>query len=260
MPSTLIRRRVQLDPRAFAGEANANRTPGIHLTDVLHDVELTLNGGRSVYSGNGLTERDLEDYGLQGHLWEEEVMTGRLREKVRSTDGSALSIDRFVRLPEIALRLDGASAFYVDYTLPPEVIAELTKDHLLLTPDGWAYDPERLIEVKWCSKSANFDPDEPGKKGKRIWFWQVMGCLFAVSILLQRFVGLVEWHVQFPCGERKFGAEPPIYEQWMREYSAVEVMSIWTMVVDQIKWRTQMAEDGRGGGTDPHGWRRYLAA
>lgn len=259
MPSELVRQRLQLEPRAFASEANQRRTPGIHLTEILHDIEWVRNGGKSLHAGKGYTQTDLDDFSLQGYLWENEVMTGRLRQKVRETNGAVIDIADFVKVGEIVVSIDGSYAFEITeeiLALPLEMLVELCRGCIIMTPDGRAVSPDRLIEVKWTTKSAKMDPEASGDKGKQIWFRQVQGYLFGLSILLGRFVSGVEWHIQFVRGEYK-GGDPPIYERWLRTYDQADVMGVWSMIVNQLMWRTGQI-DGMGGGEDPHGWRQYL--
>lgn len=247
MPSELTRTRVILDADLFAGVANANRTPGIHLTDVLRDIEETVYGAHP----SDFTEEDLSQYALQGYLWED-AMTETLVRKVKRTDGRAIGIDGYVRVPELAVKLDGSCAFAIDPALPKHINSELARGYLLMSPDGRIELPDRLLECKWTTKSANMQPE----KVKRIWFHQVKSYLVGLSIWLGRPVLDVEWHVQFACGDR-WGV-PPIYEAWNRSYAAHEVFGSFKMVTDQVAFRTT-GDVAKGGGTDPHGWRRWAA-
>lgn len=249
----LIRTRLQIDPRAFASHANQTRTPGIHLTEILHDLEFVKNGMRSIYEGNGFTDSDLDDFALQGFLWED-VVTRALVNKVRETGGAAIGAADYESVPELALHIDCTYAFRLDdefKDLPQEVQAALVHDCILMTPDGLRRDPRRLLECKWTTKSANFNPEAAGDKGKRIWFHQVKGYLLGLSVLLREFIGDVEWHVQFPRGTYR-GDEPPIYERWDKQYERDEIMATWSMVVQHLRWRTS-AEGG-----DPHNWGQHL--
>lgn len=250
--SQLVRTRIKLDPRAFAGAANANRTPGLHATDVLRDIDGML--GRLKQSANAFTQSDLEDYALQGYLWEW-AMTETLRGRVVESDGAAIGLgERYTRLCEIAIRLDGSHAFFIDPTLPEELRIALTRGCLIMSPDGalgaTPDECEALIECKWTTKSARMDPETD----KRIWFSQVKLYLVGLSAVLGRLITNVQWHVQFAVGER--WGSPSVYERWDRSYDRAEMMAAWNMTVGQIQQRAY-GEVATGGG-DPFGWRRWL--
>lgn len=251
VPYELVRERMTLDPVAFSS-ANVTRTPGIHLTDVLRDHERVMAGGKGKHDGSTFTSDDLEAYQLQGYLWED-AMTETLRGRVVGSDGRAIGAIDYVRLPELALKLNGSYAFALDeafWSLPDEIRAALLLDTIIATPDGGmrlAGLIVRLIECKWTTKSANMKPESD----KREWFQQVKGYLVILSAWLGRVIDTVEWHVQFPCGTR--WGEPPIYERWVRRYTSQEMMQTWGLVTSHVAWRVTQA------GGDPHGWRRYVS-
>lgn len=255
----LVWRDMRLDPQAFASEANRTRTPGIHLTDVLRDMHSVANGGKSEYAIERTVE-DLNDYAVQGYLWEEEVMTGRLRHKVRAMDGGIVRLDPFVVLPEFAVSLDGSWACPLwsdrEVTGSYGTTPYNAENVIIMTPDGGigseASDIQALVEVKWLTKSASmFDM----QKARPLWYPQVKSYLFGLSIWLRRLLTDVYWHVQFACGTYK--GDPPIYREAFRSFSREEIWAQWESVVAHVRWRTG-EKDGRGGGEDPHGWGDYL--
>lgn len=244
-PHDLTRTRVELDPMAFAAAANARRTPGVHLTDVLKDMEIVLAGGKVATNGT-FTRADLDRYALQGFLWEW-AMTETLVDRIKETGGAVINRPtEYIRMPEIALAFDYQSAFYVDSSLPVELRVALTRGHVLVSPDGGCRYPSytALLEAKWTTKSANMKP----QTDKRIWFQQAPGYLLPVSLVLNQLVTDVEWHVQMACGTR--WGEPPIYERWDKRYTPTEVMQVWAPIVPHVQWRIANG--------DPHGWGRYV--
>lgn len=249
MASELRRRRIKLDPAGFAGEANAKRTPGIHLTDVLRDIDGVL--GR--LKKNSFSADDLDAFALEGYLWEWE-MTETLVSRVMETDGSALDLSDYQKLPEIAVRFDGSAAFEIDYQLDAEIRQAITKGCLIMSPDGARSNPDRLWECKRSRKSPRFDPDSQ-RDGKPQWFHQAKVNLLGLSMIRGKFIGSVEWHVSFPWGEQRH--EPPVYEIWERDYDQAEISQSWAMVGRHVEWRVK-GDAATGGGTDPHGWGKYL--
>lgn len=244
-PTDLTRTRVELDPIKFAASANARRTPGIHLTDVLRDIENVLAGGETRTDGT-FARADLDRFALQGYLWEW-AMTETLVNRVRATAGAAISIaDAYFSQAEIAISMDYSHAFYVDNELPADVLAALTKGYVLCSPDGGCRYSDRiaLLECKWTTKSANMTP----QRDKTLWFKQAPAYLLPMSIAMGRRVLDVEWHVQMAVGSR--WGEPPVYERWDKRYEPSEVMQVWAPVRPHIEWRITNG--------DPHGWGRFF--
>lgn len=240
------RTRIELDPVKFAASANARRTPGVHLTDVLRDIENVLGGGETRTDGT-FARADLDRYALQGYLWEW-AMTETLVDRVRATEGAAIEIaDSYIRQPEIAISLSDLShAFYIDHDLPTEIIAELTSGYVLCSPDGGCQYANRiaLLECKWTTKSANMNP----QRDKQLWFKQAPAYLLPMSIARGERILDVEWHVQMAVGSR--WGEPPVYERWDKHYEPAEVMQVWAPIRPHIEWRIANG--------DPHGWGRYI--
>lgn len=243
MATELQRNRIILDADKFAGEANSTRTPGLHLTDVLRDIETMLGRGYKVGPGAQFDKEDLSQFALQGYLWED-CMTETLRRKVSTTNGAALDLGDYERLPEMAVKLDGSSAFWVNSELDPAILASITRGHLLMSPDGRRMDPLRLLECKWTTKSANMKPEIV----KRIWFEQVKNYLFGMSLIYGRLIDTVEWHVQFAVGSR--WGEPPIYEQWIKRYEPTEIYGAWNTGIQHVQHRVSSQPE--------HPWRQWV--
>lgn len=237
----LIRRRIEIDPLKFSS-ANTRRTPGIHLTSVIHDM-LTVAGVMKKHKteeAGGFSEAELERYQLQGYAWED-VFTEIVARRV-------CPLNSYFRLPEIAYSPITGRAFWVEYDpVTGELLTPIPPGYILTTPDGGVLAPNRglgLAEIKWTTKSAKMDPE----RDKPEWFYQAKGYMGALAAVTGAPVSWVEWHVQFPVGE--FWGCPPVYEQWEREYSIGEVADTWDALWSHVLWRT-----GQAGG---HEWSQYV--
>lgn len=213
----LIRRRVILDPMAFSS-ANNVRTPGCHLTNAIKAMLETIGITKR---NNSFNEQQLNDFALQGYLWED-AMTETLRNRVRRTDGAAIGVEGYIHLPEIST--NGKEAFWVEYN-GDELITPIPADHIVMSPDGMLLsDHPKLLEIKWTTKSVNMTPE----KDRADWFYQVPCYMMGLSLAYGQEITDVEWHVQFPCGD--YRGSGVIYEQWEKSYSWQEVQDRWDVV------------------------------
>jgi hypothetical protein len=234
MPSELKRTRVVLNADAFAGAVNANRTPGIHATDVLRDIDELLGKQQK----SDFTEEDLSQFALQGYQHEdvvEQLMTAAFRDRVRMTDGRCIAdvLPGYERTPEIAVKLDGSGAFALNPLLPKEMNAEMARGCLILSPDGMSVTPgsARLAELKWTIASARMKPEQK----KPHWFPQVKLYLLAVSVYYRKRIDDVVWIVQFPVGER--WGDVPIFEVWEQSFAPHETFAQFRTVQQHVAWR-----------------------
>jgi hypothetical protein len=229
--------RVLLDPAAFMGAANLHRTPGLHVTDIIADMMRTIGVDRR----NSLFGEDqLTGFQIQGYLWEQ-AMAQTLRQRVIDTQGAAINVPDFMLLPEIAVALDGRAAYWITKgcVMPPG----FPRGYVLMSPDGGAIDPLRLLEIKWTTTSVNSAP-------KREWFYQAPAYLKGLSLAFGEPVQDVEWHVEYPCGD--YRGSGVIYERWGKRYSEQQIDDNFDRIVQHASDRAASAED--------HPWREYLVA
>lgn len=252
--SKLIRRRIILDPLEFSS-ANTRRTPGLHLTEVVKDMLTVAGIGKKHKSAEdgGYTQEQLRKFQLQGYLWEDVVTEGLTDkrifwEDVHSKQLMSRIIQRaeYMRLPEVAFNPKTGHAFWVEYDKDGKLLTPIPLGYYLCSPDGGRAEILRfsLAEFKWTTKSCRMDPE----KERPDWFYQAPGYLGAISAAMEQQVSRVEWHVQFPVGDR-WGC-PPEYEEWEKEYSESEQGDVWSAVDAHARWRVK---------SDPnHPWRRWL--
>jgi len=241
----LKRTRVALSPEMFSF-GNEHRTPGIHLTDIVHDM-LEQAGIAKKYkleAEGGFTQADLDAFALQGFLWEE-VFSDQIATIVLKRN------NQYVRIGEIACPMtsDDGQAFIVEYDAKGNLLTPIPPRHIIMTVDALRIEPApnnrvSLAEFKWTTKSAKMNPED----SRPDWFYQVKGYLKGVKELLGRRIERVEWHVQFACGERWGTA--PIYAPWEREYSERDIEDCWESLVGHTERRVL---------DDPaHRWAQYL--
>lgn len=239
----LIRRRIVIDPLEFSS-SNRVRTPGLHVTEVIKDMLSVAGIGRKHKSEaeGGFSAAELERYQTQGYMWED-VFTEILATRILKRDG-------YMALPEIAYNPVTKHAFWVEYGNDGELLhGPIPLGYYLCTPDRGRLEIEpvhrfSLAEFKWTTKSARMNPEVE----KPEWFYQVKSYLAPLRAVLSCPVNRVEFHVQFPVGER--WGDPPIYEEWEREYSDSEVDDTWAALDAHARWRAGSVVD--------HPWRRWL--
>lgn len=232
--SALVRVQRHLDPLLFSS-ANQRRTPGLHLTDIIRDIQLSAGVDRNK---NNFSELQLKAFQLQGYLWED-VYTEKLRDRLA---GGAFG--DYVRMGEVAF--NGERAFFVAYSEQDgKLLTPIPPGYVLMSPDGLRLDGEvmPLLEMKWTTKSSNMNPE----KEKPEWFHQARCYCLALSAALGVRITAVELDVFFAAGN--YMGSGPVFEEMSKEFHNEEIVASWEMCVGHVKLK--VAEQPE------HPWAKY---
>lgn len=218
----------------FSLDYLASRSKGVHLMDIVTDLEARVGAGAGRRKKNADFADSLDQFAILGFVWEHEITNAlEALQTVNTDDGNGAS--NVVSMWEWILSRRFTE---IDVSRRTELYkpAEQECDGIFLTPDGANRRLRRGEEFKCTWGTSALTPDQFAIKH---WRWLVQGACYCRSLCFNEMVYRV-YHVNGGYEKGRMGA--PKMTGWRVEFSDEELEAIWQMVLNH---KRTMVREGK---------------